>query len=439
VAIASGKVESGTGHISILGIGRTEENTRASIPGIHISHGSRVEAIGQGTITVNGTGGSGGIYRESEYLPGNQGIWIDGATVSSEDGTIHLIGAGGSGENGLQSGISIEQGGIVQSMGTGTLILEGTGGTGGEGTVRGNQGVILYQNGLVSTRDGDIQFMGEGGTGPDQYNHGVEIFVRSSIEATGTGTITIEGIAGAGITENHGIRIQEWSGSNPSRIRARDGAITLLGVGKGTGDNNYGIDLRGGGVEKTGGGTMTLEGIDANGAAGINVQDGFIQARGTGESTTTLIADQIQVSDDPNFPLTPEIQGAGTVQFYPLDPTLDMTIGETTNSNSNTWNLDTDKLNLFQDEFEQLVIGGEDSQGTITLADDITFKVPVILRSPVGSGAIDTTGFTLTGTQDATITLQANQRITTGTIINPGRAITLTSNGSIDTRNGILD
>jgi len=437
VAIASGKVESGTGHISIIGRGGTDENTILGIPGIQISQDSRVEAIGQGTITLNGTGGSGGIYLESEYLPGNQGIWIDGATVSSEDGTIHLVGTGGSGENGLQSGISIEQGGIVQSMGTGTLILEGTGGTGGEGTVRGNQGVILFQNGLVRSRDGDILFMGEGGTGPDQYNHGVEVFVRSSVEATGTGNIRIEGIAGAGITENHGIRIQEWSGSNPSRIRARDGAITLTGVGKGTGDSNYGIDLRGGGVEKTGEGNLTLEGIGANGAAGINVQDGFIQARGTGESTTTLIADQIQVSDDPNFPLTPQIQGAGTVQFYPLDPTVDITIGDTTNSN--TWNLDADKLNLFQDGFEQVVIGGEDNQGTITLADDITFKVPVILRSPVGSGAINTTDFTLTGTQNATITLQANQRITTGTIINPGRAITLSSNGSIDTRSGILD
>jgi len=438
VAIASGKVESGTGHISIIGRGGTQENTILGIPGIQISQGSRVEAIGQGTITLNGTGGNGGNF--SEDNPGNRGIWIKNATVSSQDGIIYFIGTGGSGDNGLHYGVSIgNQQGIVQSTGTGTIIFEGTGGSGGEGTRHGSQGIKIDSDSLVSTNDGDIQFMGEGGTGPDQYNHGVEVFVRSSVEATGTGNITIEGIAGAGIRENHGIRIQEWSGSNPSRIRARDGAITLTGVGKGTGDNNYGIDLRGGGVEKTGGGTMTLEGIGANGASGINVQDGFIQARGTGESTTTLIADQIQVSDDPNFPLTPQIQGTGTVQFYPLDPTLDMTIGDTTNSNSNTWNLDTDKLNLFQDEFEQLVIGGEDSQGTITLADDITFKVPVILRSPVGSGAIDTTGFTLTGTQDATITLQANQSIRTGTIINPGRAITLTSNGSIDTRSGILD
>ncbi|MEQ9233702.1 CHAT domain-containing protein [Coleofasciculus sp. E2-BRE-01] len=441
VAIASGTVESGTGHISILGIGRTEENTRASIPGIQISQGSRVEAIGQGTITLNGTGGNGGNFSEDNNR-GNRGISINNATVSSQDGTIHLIGTGGSGDNGLHYGVSIgNQGGSIQSTGTGTIIVEGTGGNGGEGTLHGSQGIKLDQGGLVSTRDGDIQFIGEGGTEPDQFNHGVELFRGSTVEVTGTGNITIEGIAGAGITENHGIRIQEIdpNQTNPSRITARDGAITLIGVGKGTGDNNYGIDLRGGGVEKTGGGTMTLEGIGANGAAGINVQDGFIQARGTGESTTTLIADQIQVIDDPNFPKTPQVQGTGTVALSPFDPTVDMTIGETTNSNSNTWNLDTDKLNLFQDGFEQVVIGGEDNQGTITVADDIIFKVPVILRSPFGSGAIDTTGFTLTGTQDATITLQANQRITTGTIINPGRAITLTSNGSIDTRSGILD
>jgi len=440
VAIASGTVESGTGHISIIGRGGTEENTTSGIPGIRISEGSRVEAIGQGKITLNGTGGNGGNF--SPDILGNRGISINNATVSSQNGIIHLIGTGGSGDNGLHYGVSIgSQGGIVQSTGTGTIIVEGIGGNGGEGTLHGSQGIKLDLGGLVSTIDGDIQFIGEGGTGPNQFNHGVELFRGSTVEATGTGNITIEGTAGAGVTENHGIRVQEIdpNQSNPSRITARDGAITLIGVGKGTGESNYGIDLRGGGVETTADGTLTLEGIGANGAAGINVQDGFIQASGTGESTTTLIADEIRVVDTPNIPQTPQVQGTGRVVLSPLDPTVDITIGDTTNSNSNTWNLDTDKLNLFQDGFEQLVIGGEENQGTITLADDITFKVPVILRSPVGSGSIDTTGFTITGTQDATITLQANQQITTGTIINPGRAITLTSNGSIDTRGGILD
>ncbi|MEQ9552220.1 MAG: CHAT domain-containing protein [Coleofasciculus sp. G3-WIS-01] len=434
VAIASGKVDSGVGHISILGIGGTQENTILGIPGIQISQDSRVEAIGQGTITLNGTGGSGGNF--SPGNPGNRGIWIKNALVSSEDGTIHLIGTGGSGDNGLHYGVTIgNQGGSVQSTGTGMIRVEGIGGNGGEGTLHGSQGIKLDQEGLVSTRDGDIQFVGKGGTGANQYQHGVELFRNSRIEVTGKGTITIEGIAGTGITENHGIRVQEIAPnvSNPSRIIARDGAIILTGVGKGTGDSNYGIDLRGGGIEKTGGGNLTLEGIGANNAAGINVQDGFIQARGTGESTTTLMADQIRVVE------MPQVQGTGTVVLSPLNPTVNITIGDPSNSNSNTWNLDIDKLNLFQEGFEQLVIGGEDHQGTITLTDDIMFKVPVILRSLVGSGAIDTTGFTLTGTQDATITLQANQSITTGTIINPGRGITLTSNGSIDTRAGILD
>ncbi|MEQ9485677.1 CHAT domain-containing protein [Coleofasciculus sp. F4-SAH-05] len=440
VAIASGTVESGTGHISIIGRGGTEENTTSGISGIHIIDDSRVETIGEGTITLNGTGGNGGNF--SPDILGNRGISIKNATVSSQDGIIHLIGTGGSGDNGLHYGVSIgSQGGIVQSTGTGTIIIEGTGGNGGEGTLHGSQGIKVDLGGLVSTREGDIQFIGEGGIGPDQFNHGVELFRGSIVEVTGKGNITIEGTAGAGITENHGIRIQEIdpNQSNLSRITARDGAITLIGVGKGTGDSNYGIDLRGGGVETTADGHLTLEGIGANGAAGINVQDGFIQASGTGESTTTLIADEIRVVDTSDIPQTPQIQGTGTVVLSPLEPTVDITVGDTTNSNSNTWNLDTEKLNIFQDGFEQLVIGGEDNQGKITLADDITFKIPVILRSLVGSGAIDTTGFTLTGTQDATITLQANQSIKTGTIINPGRAITLTSNGSIDTRSGILD
>ncbi|MEQ8959644.1 MAG: filamentous hemagglutinin N-terminal domain-containing protein, partial [Coleofasciculus sp. C2-GNP5-27] len=190
VAIASGKVESGTGHISIIGRGGTEENTILGIPGIQISQGSRVEAIGQGTITLNGTGGNGGNFSEDNNR-GNRGISINNATVSSQDGTIHLIGTGGSGDNGLHYGVSIgNQGGSVQSTGTGTIIVEGTGGNGGEGTLHGSQGIKLDQGGLVSTNDGDIQFIGEAGTGPDQFNHGVELFRGSTVEVTGKGNIT---------------------------------------------------------------------------------------------------------------------------------------------------------------------------------------------------------------------------------------------------------
>ena len=54
----------------------------------------------------------------------------------------------------------------------------------------------------------------------------------------------------------------------------------------------------------------------------------------------------------------------------------------------------------------------------------------------IGAGSIDTRGFTLTGADNAIITLLANQDIFTGDIINPGGEITLISNtGTIKTGN----
>ncbi|NES25685.1 MAG: filamentous hemagglutinin, partial [Symploca sp. SIO3E6] len=64
------------------------------------------------------------------------------------------------------------------------------------------------------------------------------------------------------------------------------------------------------------------------------------------------------------------------------------------------------------------------------MAGNTTFRDPVTLRSD----SINHTAGIFTGADDATITLLANQNITTGDIINSGRAIAITSlQGNIDT------
>jgi hypothetical protein len=80
---------------------------------------------------------------------------------------------------------------------------------------------------------------------------------------------------------------------------------------------------------------------------------------------------------------------------------LGITLGGT--STDTNLNLDTAELNTLQNGFSQILIGGADGSGEITLAGNVTFYDPVILRSP--NGSINTAGFTLTGTDNATITL----------------------------------
>lgn len=134
------------------------------------------------------------------------------------------------------------------------------------------------------------------------------------------------------------------------------------------------------------------------------------------------------------------ISGTGNLTIQPLTPTQSIQIGGTDSGNPSILDVTATELSWLQNGFRAIAIGGTDSSGLITLAGDVSFSDPVIWRSPVGSGSINTTDGTITGADDATLTLQANQAITTGDIINPGRAITLTSTrGTIDTRVGVLD
>jgi hypothetical protein len=114
--------------------------------------------------------------------------------------------------------------------------------------------------------------------------------------------------------------------------------------------------------------------------------------------------------------------------LQPLTPSLNLDIGGSFLSPTTIAKLTTGG-------FAATTIGRDDSSGDITLGDNVTFNNPVILRSQNG---INTAGSTLTGAGD--ITLLANEGITTGTIINPGGRITISSNsGNIDTSAGMLN
>jgi CHAT domain-containing protein len=88
------------------------------------------------------------------------------------------------------------------------------------------------------------------------------------------------------------------------------------------------------------------------------------------------------------------------------------------------------KLNLtgttaFQNGFTSITIGQADGSGAIALNGNFTFNDPVLIQSPIGSGSIAATE-PITGLSDASITLMANQNITTNNITANG-GITLSS------------
>jgi filamentous hemagglutinin family protein len=440
VFLNNGDINSAGGNITLIGTGRAGG---LGGRGIYLFNGAVVQTTGTGTITLEGSGGAGTRF--------NNGIVLDGSRLVAVDGSIRLTGtSNGTGDN--NEGISLGNGSIVESAGMGSVILNGISGAG----TNANRGIYISDTARVRSVNGSISLTGiSRGTG--NGNHGILLFNGGVVESTGTGTITLIGSSNAAGRDNDGITLAIGSvvqsqagnitltgtsgngtgdsegifvGLENARVSSVNGNITLIGTSMGNESTDYGIFIRDTGRVESQTGNINLIGRGGINAEGISLRNGLINPTGTGSGFVTLTADEFNLFG------TTQIRGTGILQLQPLTPNLDITLGGTVNDDR--LNFNTGKLATIQNGFSQIFIGSADNSGAITLAGNVSFSDPVTLRSPIGNGSINTTGFTLTGADNATITLFANQNITTGNIVNSGRAITLTStSGNINT--GTLD
>lgn len=416
--------------------------------------GSGALSISNATLNTGGgdfTGTGRGSVTPTNPFGAGIGIYLDNSNINAEGGNVRLTGIG-SPENG--HGIWIDNGSVVDTIGVGTISLEGTSSDGflgeaiaisdqgsrvssvdGDITIRGtNNGTVDSAHGIFlnfsavvrSTGTGNIIFDGTAGSGGNS-SAGIAIAVGSLVESVGTGTITLQGTGGAGQDNNTGILLTD---SN-SGVRSVDGDINLIGTATGIGTNNYGIHLTNEAVvEATGRGAIALMGTTADDSAGIRIDN-------SSTNPTRIVSSAGLVTITGNeIGFTGNISGSGDLLLQPLSSNQAIQIGGTDTGSSSTLDLTGTELSLLQNGFTSITIGRADGSGTITLADDVTFSEPVTLRSANGNGSINHTGGTLNGVDNATITLLANQGITTGDIINPGRDITLiSSNGEVATGN----
>jgi hypothetical protein len=208
------------------------------------------------------------------------GIDLDNANISSTSGDIALTGKGGSTSTvSINVGVQIRNGSVISSNGTGPgageITIMGTGGAG----VSNNYGVYVRDPGSkISSIDGDIQIIGQGGNGSSQSNVGVHVFFGGRVESTGTGsgagTITITGTGGTGTQANQGVSVAQ-AGATVSSI---DGNIQISGQGgSGSTAGSDGVDISSSGrVESTGTGTdaarITVTGTGAGAGTGMGVR-----------------------------------------------------------------------------------------------------------------------------------------------------------------------
>ncbi len=209
------------GNVSITGYGGEGS-------GITALTNTLVKTNGNGTLTVNGTGGTGANK--------SMGIQYFDSIFETENGDITFTGQGGG--NGLgRLNVGVYGAGLIHTEG-GTMNVTGTGGSG----LDWNCGVYTAGNLGVefSTVDGPITVTGQGG-GSRDYNFGVLFSRGADAVSTGTGTITIDGTSGNGGNDNHGVN---FSGGG---IVSDTAAISITGQGQGTSSHNYGVRFEQGG------------------------------------------------------------------------------------------------------------------------------------------------------------------------------------------------
>ena len=391
---------------------------------------------GNVTFNANSSGTTSGAFTA---------IMQRGTVETIGTGDIYFSGIGGDdGTSGQNSGVQIW--GTVRSTATGasagTITLDGT-------AVAGtNINYPVSVRGSITSVDGDIQITGQGNASVTGFlNHGVHI-QSSQVTSTGTSntaaSITINGTAGGGSSNNNGVRVE----GSTARVSAVAGDINITGQG-GAGGLSVGlIVMQGGQIQSTGtgasAGNITANVTGGSSSQGLRIEDtdsgissvdGDITISGTAGGSTQGIrildsANGIESTGASNISLTgtssnidiridvgtiggPSHSGnislfgnvfdltGGTIQSSGallIEPrTAGTTIG--LGGGSGTLNLNDTELGFFADGFSNITIG-KSNAGNIT-ADSATFNDPLTLItanniSNSSSGGTDLTAPSIT-------------------------------------------
>ncbi len=293
---------------------------------------------------------------------------------------------------------------------------------------------LTINNATLSSGTGDISLRGGNNNLGTGITDGITINGFSSIIST-SGNITLDGDSNGRI----GINVPE---SANVTIASDSGSIRLTGLSTGASGGD-GIGIIGGiplsgNVKKieTNSGNIEIIGNALNPVTlGINIRPPSGNATliingGTGDITFT--------SDKSAFPNI-GLQGSGTITLQPFSNNPLVINGGVTNFSGSTSNIfaDSSFFSTFagSPNFSNIVIGNATTSNQITALGSgfIGFASPATIQSPAGNGTINTSGLEILTT--GSITLLANQNITTGTITAAGNAISITSNlGTIDVK-----
>ncbi len=408
--------------------------------------------LNNATINTNG-GNFTGIGRGSPETWFGSETWFgivfnNGSRINAQGGNIRLTGRGNTTVRQDNLGILIRDGSVVETVGTGTITLNGTGSAGTDY----NHGIRIRDAGSrVSAQNGDIILNGTG-AGTGNFSIGVWVGGGSVVETTGTGNIRLNGTgSNTGKDANYGIFISDPG----SIVRSLNGNITLTGFGNGTGVGNTGIQLdAGSAVASTGAGNITLKGTAAatNGDTNLGILlrgGGLVQSTGGGSIDMTGISNANGFNNDGIAIYQRSVvrtTGTGTITMTGIG-------GNGTSRISQGIGINDPNSSVTSENGDILLRGtsrgtgnasygiwiGRNGGGVVgtTGTGNITLEGMVEGTDNNNESIFFAEGGALAATGSGNISLSANQNIIASNIITSGGAIAITStSGNIDTTAG---
>lgn len=341
--------------------------------GTRISNAT-ITSVNNADIEINGTAGNLGSA--------NRGVYIfntDTLITTQGTGDITITGFGGDAAGTSSNhGVYIRDGAEITSTATGAnagdITINGTSGD----SDNNNYGIYVSENTTkITSVDGDILFVGQGGTGTGTWNEGMYFNSGAEISSSGTGvnagSITINATAGSGTNNQFGLDMESGA-----FVSSRDGDIALSGTGGsvGGGANNQGIHLNGVSITTNGDANISLTGTSTTAGSIDILQNGTASTIGTAGTTTgniTFNANTISVTD-----LTTRTNN--NISFLPRSNATSIGISGGTCGGACTLNLtDTVLSKTFADN-------DADGTGTLTIGS-----------ASAGTGLVEIAGWDISG------------------------------------------
>ncbi|MEL6230160.1 MAG: filamentous hemagglutinin N-terminal domain-containing protein [Cyanobacteria bacterium J06627_3] len=411
-------IDAGSGNILLLGGGSEGggfENRRQEGVGIKLIGDTQIRTSDSGQIRLIGLGGLGIDNNIGNDRSGaTQGILISGdSSISSENGDIQLTGYAA----GFDEDFDPFTNGKVDLAKTWTDV-----------------GVWIRAE-VFSSGSGDIYVTGISDARTSFNNEGIAASTGSAIRADGTGNISLHGIGGLGERSgtNPGIHISSTASSNGSRVETTNGDISLIGVGRATGPENYGVQLNARGLIRAGG-NISIEGTGGPSgpdpvvtrslpglAEGIHVasDSGGIESNGSRENTIALTADEIVLQGQDQVR-----SNGGILILQPKTPNLRVVVGGTSEDEMQL-NLGARDLEALKDGFSKIQIGLEEAseQFPVIVNASATFQDSV----EIWASSIDTSNNATILSNGDFVKLISEGNIQSPNIIASGQEILLKS------------